>query len=135
MSGTGILEALVKRHTVLSEAARKLPRLGLVGAERKNADKRRLPEPELVEITSKSKDAHVLCVDIGGKLHQLLAPMPYWRGQKLTHELVRLGVHPLDVIICSASFDGGEVSWEFRDAVEWLFWTARDQAALEAEVA
>lgn len=52
---------------------------------------------------------------------------------ELTVQLVRLGVHPLDIVIATWSADTG--GWAFRSAVDHLFWTHEDQARLDRALA
>ncbi|WP_210253540.1 hypothetical protein, partial [Starkeya nomas] len=76
----------------------------------------------------RTKDRHVLCVETSDAgLVGLLGPCSWGGGRKMTKDLVRAGVHPLDIIIGSEA-DG---RWTFRTAVDWMFWTAEDQDALE----
>lgn len=143
----GPLQALAKTYSDRLGITRAMPQLGLPGATRHGFKKSELPAPDLLELNSQTKEPNVLCVeavDEDGVLGivPLLSPCSYSRGSKLTKELVRLGVHPLDIKIATldlATIDGrqtrqdAEPSWTFRDAVDWMFWTHEDQKKLEAE--
>lgn len=143
----GPLQALAQTYDRRMEWTLSMPRLGASGSARHKTVEADLPEPDLAEPNSQSKDPHVLCVEVANedgvlKLVPLLSPCSYSRGSKLTKELVRSGVHPLDIKIATldlSTINGRllrrdvEPSWIFRDAVEWMFWTHEDQKKLEAE--
>lgn len=143
----GPLQALTKTYYDRLDITRALPQLGLPSAIRHGFRKSELPDPDLLELNSKTKEPNVLCVEA---VHEdgvigivpLLSPCSYSRGSKLTKELVRLGVHPLDIKIATldlATIDvrqarqDVEPGWTFRDSVDWMFWTHEDQKKLELE--
>lgn len=132
----GPLEALDQRYRTMIQWVSELPHLGLPTAVPDSATASMLPAPHLAEINRRSKDPHILGVRLAdGTIVHLLAPMPHWRGRELTHELVRSGVHPEDILIASADFGGtDDPAWTIRNCIEWLFWTARDQRDLGNEL-
>lgn len=133
---SGPLEALAQRHERMIQWVSGLPHLGLPTAAPGHAKASMLPAPNLAEINRRSKDPHILGVRLAdGTVAHLLAPVPYWRGRELTHELVRAGVHPEDILVASADFGtADEPAWTIRNCVEWLFWTAQDQRDLEEPI-
>lgn len=137
-----------------------LPHLGLPGCVQGTVDLTILPPAELAEPTPKSKDPRILGVQHqtaeGWALHLLKCPCSAPQGRIWTHRLVRrVGVHPLDIIVATWDYHGADwrtpnAAWRMSDdsvsvvqdgesfvvrtAVDYLWWTARDQAELEAEL-
>lgn len=132
----GPLEALDQHYHRLMQWVSELPHIGLPSSAVGSAVPSMLPSPQLAEINRRSKDPHILGVRLDdGTVVHLLAPMAHWHGRKLTHELVRAGVHPEDILIASADFGkSDDPSWTIRNCIEWLFWTVQDQRDLEQEI-
>lgn len=138
----GPLQALAKTYDDRLLWTMQLPHLGVPGCVRHHFRAADLPKAELNDIGSKTKEPNVLCVEAVSDdgeiiLVQLLSPCSYGRGEKLTKELVRSGVHPLDIIIATLNLDtikDDDPEWKFRNSVEWMFWNHEDQRRLDIEV-
>lgn len=138
---TGPLGALDARYERLLQWTLDLPHLGLPSAEPGTATTAMLPEPgTIAEINTKTRDPHVIGVELtdAGSRKRFVAlrcPTAFWEGRRITHDLVHAGVHPQDIkVITMAATHTGPIVACVRTSIEWLFWTSRDQAELEAEI-
>lgn len=132
------LTALNKAYETRLKWTLELPHLGIAGCTRHGVDVTTLGiEPDLPEMDARTKDPVVVSVeyiaDGRPKLMPLKSRCSWPVGKNLTHDLVRRGVHPLDIIV--ATWDWQTDSFTFRPSVEHMFWTHKDQIALEREEA
>ena len=133
----GPLTDLVEAYYRRQEWTMALPHLGLPGVQRHQFDNfEALPIEAVAEFNSRTKDPTILCVEYCGNGKPALKPVAAQvsgRGSALAGALVRLGVHPLDIVV--ATWRGRRGDFIFRSAVEHMFWTHEDQARLDREVA
>ena len=149
-----ILTALAEYYESRRAWTLELEHLGLPGAERLAADPNKFPKPEIKDIHRRTAFPIALCVltEFNGEpeFHFLKVPCTPQNGFDLTDRLVRQGVHPLDIKICTWEFTkdashaearrrrktGEETGyWTMKTAVDHLFWNSRKQQELERELA
>lgn len=133
---SSVLSALARIHARHIEWTLALPRLGVPGCIRHGFDRwDDLPQPDIKEFSAQTKDTTILCVQRTDgecpKLVPLRSRVSGAAGRDLTLELVRLGVHPLDIVI--ATWSAETDTFVFRTSVDHLFWTHEDQNRLESE--
>lgn len=139
---TSPLAAVVAAYTVQRERTLALPRLGMPGCARHSTKVAALPEPEIGEIVTRTKDPNILCVEAVDPdgvvmLVPIAGPYSWPKGAAHARQLVRSGIHPLDIVVATLSMETleqPEQSFQFRTAIDHLFWTADDQKKLEQEL-
>lgn len=141
---SGPLAALATAYDKRRGWTLSLPHLGKVGCVRHAFPKDKIPVPEISEVGSQTKHPHFVCLEIADEdgvvqIVPLKGPCSWPTGAKFARDLIRLGAHPLDIIVASADVTAlakrgdGELTWKFTTSVDQLYWTHEDQARLEHE--
>ena len=131
------LSSLYERYHAERGRTLALDHLGRPGCVPLGTDIATLPVPKLEEPNAKTRQPSVLCVRVmrDGRetIVPILSPCGHGNGRPMAVRLVESGVHPGDIIIASVKGDlvGDDTDWIFRTAVDWLFWTHRDQQLME----
>lgn len=138
------LQALGRAYDLRRQWTLSRPHLGIPGIVRHGfADFDSIPALDEPDFSGKTKDPTILCIETkaAGKLTLIpvAAGVSGRNGTRIVADLVRRGVHPLDIIVATwiapGRMRGDTEHFVFRTAVDHLFWTSRDQDHLEAELA
>lgn len=114
-----------------------LPHLGVPSAQRGNTDPNSLPATDVQEdrFTKQTKEPIIIAVEYISngttQIYPVKGPCSHRIAYDLTQSLVKLGVHPLDIVV--ARWNAYTDDFTFRTSVDLLFWTLRDQARLDGQ--